>query len=73
MVLVQKWPFCQVFFFLGNKGQENVFYDILERISSISILAKPQFNHGITYLSTLGRNHTITQFPGSDKTIHNHA
>ena len=30
MVLVQKWPFFQVFF-LGNIGQENVFYDILER------------------------------------------
>ena len=30
MVLVQKWPFFQLFF-LGNRGQENVFYDILER------------------------------------------
>ena len=30
MVLVQKWPFLQLFF-LGNIGQENVFYDILER------------------------------------------
>ena len=30
MVLVQKWPFFQVFF-VGNIGQENVFYDILER------------------------------------------
>ena len=30
MVLVQKWPVFQ-FFFLGNIGQENVFYDILER------------------------------------------
>ena len=30
MVLVQKWPFFQVFF-LGNIDQENVFYDILER------------------------------------------
>ena len=30
MVLVQKWPFFQLFV-LGNKGQENVFYDILER------------------------------------------
>ena len=30
MLLVQKWPFCQVYF-LGNIGQENVFYDILER------------------------------------------
>ena len=32
MVLIQKWPFFQFFFFcLGNMGQENVFYDILER------------------------------------------
>ena len=30
MVLVQKRPFFQIFF-LGNIGQENVFYDILER------------------------------------------
>ena len=30
MVLVQKWPFLQLFFFLGNIGQKNVFYDILE-------------------------------------------
>ena len=30
MVLVQKWPFFLLFFFLGNIGQEIVFYDILE-------------------------------------------
>ena len=30
MVLVQKWPFFQLFF-LGNIGQQNVFYDILEQ------------------------------------------
>ena len=32
MVLVQKWPFFQLFLILvlGNVGQENVFYDILE-------------------------------------------
>ena len=30
MVLVQKWPFFQLFF-LGNIGHENHFYDILER------------------------------------------
>ena len=30
MVLAQKWPLFQLFF-LGNIGQENVFYDILER------------------------------------------
>ena len=29
MVLVQKWPFFELFF-LGNIGQEIVFYDILE-------------------------------------------
>ena len=30
MLLVKKWPYFQLFF-LGNVGQENVFYDILER------------------------------------------
>ena len=30
MVLVQKWPFFQLFF-KGNIGQENIFYDILEQ------------------------------------------
>ena len=30
MVLVQKWPFFKLFF-LGNIGQENVFYNSLER------------------------------------------
>ena len=30
MVLVQKWPFFQLVF-LGNIGQENVFYNILHR------------------------------------------
>ena len=30
MVLVKKWPFFHVFF-LGNIGQENVFYNILEQ------------------------------------------
>ena len=29
MVLAQKWPFFKLFF-LGNIGQENVFYDILQ-------------------------------------------
>ena len=30
MVLVKKWPFFHVFY-LGNIGQENVFYNILEQ------------------------------------------
>ena len=33
MVLVQKWPFFQLFF-LGNIGQENGFCEILERKTS---------------------------------------
>ena len=33
MVLVHKWPFLQLFF-LGNIGQENVFYDIVEKKSA---------------------------------------
>ena len=30
MVLIQKWPFLQLFI-LGNISQEKVFYDILKR------------------------------------------
>ena len=30
MVFVEKWPFFQLYF-LGNIGQENVFYDILDQ------------------------------------------
>ena len=30
MLMVQKWPFSKLYF-LGNIGQENVCYDILER------------------------------------------
>ena len=30
MVLIQNWPFIHLVV-LGNIGQENVFYDILER------------------------------------------
>ena len=30
MVLVQKWPLIHLFFF-GNRGQENVFYNIVEQ------------------------------------------
>ena len=31
MVLVQKWPFFQLFFFSDKIGHENVFYNILQR------------------------------------------
>ena len=41
MVLVQKWPFSNLFF-LGNIGKENVFYDILERKKRPSSLKKQE-------------------------------
>ena len=31
MVFVEKWPFSQLLFFFSKIGQENVFYDILQR------------------------------------------
>ena len=34
MVLVQNWPYFQ-HIFLGDKGQENVLHDILERKNNI--------------------------------------
>ena len=43
MVLVQKWPFFQLFF-LGNIGQENVFYDILERKNAFLRYKKKRSN-----------------------------
>ena len=41
MVLVQKWQFIELFF-LGNIGQENVFYDILEQKKTLSRLSKEE-------------------------------
>ena len=42
MVLVQKWSFFQIFF-LGNIGQENFFYDILERKNAFLGYKKKKF------------------------------
>ena len=44
MVLVQKWPFLQLFFFFGNIGQENIFYDILERKNDFLGYKNKKFN-----------------------------
>ena len=53
MVFVQKWPFFHVFgskkgkfsqlFFSGNIGQQNVFYDILERKNAFLGYKKRKF------------------------------
>ena len=42
MVFVQKCPFFKLFF-LGNIGQENVFYDILERKNAFLGYKKKKF------------------------------
>ena len=42
MVLVQKWPFFQNFF-LGNIGQENVFYEIGEQKNDFLGYKKEKF------------------------------
>ena len=41
MVLVQKWPFFQLFF-LGNIGQENILNDILEQKKRLLRLKKEE-------------------------------
>ena len=43
MVLVKKWPFFHSFLFLGNIGQENVFYNILERKNAFLAYKKKKF------------------------------
>ena len=42
IVLVQKWPFFQLFF-LGNVGQKDVFYDILERKNAFLVYKNKKF------------------------------
>ena len=41
MVLVQKWPFFELFF-LGNISKENILYDIMERKKRLSRLSKQE-------------------------------
>ena len=43
MALVQKWPFFQLIL-LGNIGQENVFYDILEQKNDFLGYKNKKFN-----------------------------
>ena len=47
MVFVQKWPFFQIFF-LGNIGQENVFYDILEGKNALLAYKNKKFKKSKT-------------------------
>ena len=56
MVLVQKWPFFQLFF-LGNIGQENVFYDILERKNAFLSYKNKKFKSRKIHIFPKGLTH----------------
>ena len=55
MVLVQKWPFF-LLFFLGYIGQENVFYDILERENDFVGYKNKQFKKSKNWHFSKGVN-----------------
>ena len=53
--MVQKWPFFQLFF-LGNIGQENVFYDILKRKNAFLGYQKKKFKNSKNWYFSKGDN-----------------
>ena len=55
MVLVKKWPFFQLFI-LGNIGQENVFYDIWERVNAFLGYKKDKFKKSKNWHFSKGVN-----------------
>ena len=55
MVLVNKWPFFQLFF-LGNIGQEIVSYDILERKNAFLSYKNKKFNKSKNWHFSKGVN-----------------
>ena len=55
MLLAQKWLFLSNFFFARNIGQENVFYDILER-KNASLGYKKKFKKSENWLFSKGVN-----------------
>ena len=55
MILVQKWPFIQLLF-LGNIGQENVFYDLLERENAFLGYNKKKFKKSKNWHFSKGVN-----------------
>ena len=53
MLLVQKWPFFQVFF-LGILGKENVFYDVLEQTKTFQAYKNEKFKN-LIFLQRVNR------------------
>ena len=60
MLLVQKWPFCQLYF-LGNIAQENVFYDILERKNAFLGYKNKKFKKSKNWHFSKGLTHGLVQ------------
>ena len=58
MVLVQKWPFFQLFF-LGIIGQENVFYDILEPKNTFLGYKNEKFEKSKNWHFSIGLTHAF--------------
>ena len=56
MVLVQKWPFLQIFL-LGNIGKENFFYDILEEKNAFLGYKNKKFKKSKSWLFSKGVTH----------------
>ena len=56
MALVQKWPFFN-FFSLRNIGQENVFYDILERENALLGYKNDKFKKSKNWHFSIGLSH----------------
>ena len=56
MVLVQKWPALPLFF-LSNIGQENVFYDILERKNAFLSYKNKKFKSRKIHIFPKGLTH----------------
>ena len=55
MVFVKKWALFQLFF-LGNIGQENVFYDIVERKNAFLGYKKKKFKKSENWYFSKGVN-----------------
>ena len=60
MVLVQKWPFFQLFFY-RDIGQENVFYDILHRKNALVANKKKSSKSRKTDFFSKGLTHSFSR------------
>ena len=60
MVLVQKWPFFQLFF-LGSIGQENIFYDIVEQKNAFLGYKKKKFENPKSDIFRKGLTHGLVE------------